>query len=156
VLAFLLSLAVVFENRTSLSLLRHDLVADGEREKSGRGIGLTEEEKERRKREIALRAKELVIWAIAEHRKGTHGAVIVNKIRRDELVYQLILEAFKEKKVPKAVVEESLDDWTKGTNVQEIGRQWQEKGIDIPGLVRQAEGEGLPVRKLMQEKDTGR
>lgn len=150
------SLMVAFENRVPRPLLRDDSVAESGKARDRRRAPLTEEERERRKREIALRAKELVIKAIALHRGGMSGKEIVKMIRKDNPVYLLILDAFEDNTVPVPLVERSLDDWTEGVNVQKIGRQWQEKGVDVRTLVRQAEKEGLPVRKLMQEKDTGR
>lgn len=72
----------------------------------------------------------------------------------DDPVIQLIIEVFKNADVPEPLILESLKDWTDGKPVLEIGQDWQQKGIKIPDVVRRAEGQGLPVRRLMQEKDT--
>jgi len=151
---------LAFENRTALSLLPSTTVADRQLDERRRardtdGAARTKQDEARRKQDIAQRAKSEVIQSIALHRSGEEGKDVVMKVTgSDDPVFQLVLEVFKNAGVPKQLVEESLRDWTKGVNVLEIGRRWQEKGIDIPTVLRNAEGQGLPVRKLLQEKDT--
>jgi len=117
-----------------------------------RAVSLSE-----KKQGVVQQAKSQVVQAIALHRSGEEGKDVVTKVTNaDDPVFQLVREVFKNVGVPGALVEDSLKDWTKGVNVMEIGRRWQEKGIDIPAVVRNAEGQGLPVRRLMQEKDTMR
>ena len=156
---------LAFENRpSSLSFLSSARVAMSDRQDAKRrgasgarrATSLTEEEA-RRKREIEQRAKSQIIPAIALHRSGEEGTDVVAKVTKsDDPVFQLVFEVFKNAGVSGPVIEESLKDWTKGVNVMEIGRRWQEKGVDIPAVIRNAEGQGLPVRRLMQEKDTMR
>jgi len=152
---------LAFENRASLSLLPGAIVVDRQSVERRRAQdarrAILQAEGARRQKEIAQRAKAEVIQSIALHRGGEEGKDVVAKVTHpDDPVYQLVLEVFKNTGVPKQLVEESLKDWTKGVNVLEIGRRWQEKGIDIPTAVRNAEAQGLPVRKLLQEKDTMR
>lgn len=160
VLTALGGVLLAFENRTSLSLLPSAIVAEVAERRGARDThraALRAQAEARRKKEIAQRAKSEAIRFIALHRSGEEGQNVVAKVTRpDDPVYQLVFEIFKNTGVPKQLVEESLKDWTKGVNVLEIGRRWQEKGIDIPTVVKQAESQGLPVQKLLQEKGTMR
>ena len=151
---------LTFENRTSLSLLPGPTVADrllAERRRilNAHQAAIQAEEEARRAKEVEQRAKIEVIQSLFLHRSGEEGQDVVATVTRpDDPVRQLVIEVFKNAGVSETLVEESLRDWTKGVNVLEIGRRWQEKGIDIPTVVREAESQGLPVRKLLQEKDT--
>jgi len=151
---------LTFENRTSLSLLPGPTVADrllAERRRilNAHQAAIQAEEEARRAKEVEQRAKIEVIQSLFLHRSGEEGKDVVATVTRpDDPVRQLVIEVFKNAGVSETLVEESLRDWTKGVNVLEIGRRWQEKGIDIPTVVREAESQGLPVRKLLQEKDT--
>jgi len=118
-------------------------------------VAIQAEEEARRAKEVEQRARTEVIQSLFLHRSGEEGKDVVATVTGpDDPVRQLVIEVFKNAGVSETLVEESLRDWTKGVNVLEIGRRWQEKGIDIPTVVRDAESQGLPVRKLLQEKDT--
>lgn len=112
--------------------------------------------------DIARAAKEKTILAVGLHREGVYvdeesGRKIVRALERpDDPIYKIVRRAFRNAGVPDWLVNRSLRDWSKGKSALEIGQEWIQQGVDVSGIVRDVEGQGIPARRLMQEKDTGR
>lgn len=104
---------------------------------------------------IERQSRDKVRKAISLHRGGEEGADIVKALRDpDDPIHAIIWDAFRAAGVPAELVNESLADWTAGTDVLSIGRRWQEKGIDVRRAVREAERRCLQVGRFLRYKDT--
>ena len=154
------SLYIVVDNPAAVRVVKSS-VEQVERSTSARRAQVQVQAQRRaaaaQKTDLERKARAQVRRSIKRHRAGQQGVDIVKIVSdpRDD-TRKLIVEVFKSAGVAEKLINESLKDWDEGINVMEIGREWQNKGIDIRSVIQRAEAQGFPVRRIMREKDTQR